>query len=206
MVTDSGCKVDIIVDRYDLDSAEVRYPSLDGHLYARWTGENAHQAEGYRTLTDWFNKQILRCVYDEHGRPSTSNRLANDYEVLTGDDDLARKELVDDVRADGITPENLIQDFVSWGTMRNHLKNCLDGEKQSTTAETEWEARSISIAKDFVGRKVREGINSLASKGDLDGGDGATIDVQVQLSCPECLTRVPFDEAYERGYVCKQHR
>lgn len=206
MGNDDECKVDIITDQYDLDDLEVQYSSMDDHLYARWTGEDSRQAIGYRTLTEWFNKRVLKRVYDRHGRKSSESRLDNDYEILAGDDELLREDLKDDLKADGINANRLVRSFVSWGTIRNHLQNCIDGDKGTTEAKTDWEGQSVDIATDIAEQKVEQALKSLTSKGILDRGDEAEIAVQVQLSCPECHTRVPFEDARERGFICKEHR
>lgn len=206
MGKDDSCKVDTITEKYGLDEAEMQYPTVDDHLHARWTGEGSHQAAGYRTVTEWFNKRLLQRVYDEHGRNSSTSQLDSDYEILTSDDMLQRQDLKEGLRADGINADELTENFVSWGTIRNHLKECLDGEKSIPEAETNWEERSVEIAVDTTEKKAKQAIKSLASKNELDRGDAASISVQVLLSCPDCHTRVPFEEARERGYICQDHR
>jgi len=206
MAGKEGCKVDIVVEQFGLDTVEVQYASTDDHLYARWTGEDGRSMDGYRTLTEWFNKQVLKRVYDQHALQSSSKRLAADYDILTGDDDISREDLKDELRAEGVEVDRLVDSFVSWGTMRNHLNECLDGEKPTSEAQTDWESESIDIATDVAKTKVRQALQSLMSKGDIARGDEADIDIQVQLSCPDCPTQVPFHEAVEQGYVCKDHR
>jgi len=90
--------------------------------------------------------------------------------------------------------------------MRTHLNDCLDGRKEPQEATTDWERESVATAKTVVERKAETALSSLAKKGDIDGGDAAEIEAQIQLGCPDCPTRVPFDVAVQRGYVCKQHR
>ncbi|WP_424004970.1 rod-determining factor RdfA (plasmid) [Haloarcula salina] len=205
-MADSGCKIETIIDQYGLSSADPVYPSLNEGLLARWTGADGRSAEGYRSLTAWFNKRLLKRVYDDHGRESLDARVESDYETLRGDDDLRREELIESLRADGIPGADVVDDMVSWGTMRTHLNDCLDGEKATQSAATDWERDSVETAKDVARNKTESALSSLSTKGQVDGGDDADIEVQIQLGCPDCPTRVPFDVALERGYVCEQHR
>ena len=201
----SGCKIEIVVERYGLDDQETRYASLDDRLLTQWTESDGNKSTGYRQLTAWFNKQILRTVYDEYGRDTTGNRIGNDYEALTGDDDLLREDVRDDLVADDIDADSLQQDFVSWSTMRTHLKSCLDGEKAMHESDTDWQRRSVEIAKNISKSKVQEALPSLSNSGRLAGGTDANVDIQVLLSCPDCPTRIPFSDALDRGFVCNEH-
>lgn len=199
------CKVDIVTERYDLDEYEALYDSVDDRLLSRWTGEHGSSADGYRTLTEWFNRRLLRVVYDEHGRDTTGTRVESDYAVLTGENELLRAEVKDDLRASGIDPEQLLRDMISWSTMRQHLNACLDGEKEVGGAASDWEQRSVDIASKIVESKVEEALSSLDSSGTLPEGSRANVGVQILLSCPDCQTRIPFEDAIDRGYVCKDH-
>ena len=204
MAVDAGCKVDRAIDRYGLDSADPRYDSIDEGLLARWTGRDG-ESSGYRTLTEWFNKRLLRRAFDAHGRDALGARVDHEYEALTGDDDLVREEVAESLSADGIDAEQVREDMVSWGTMRTHLRDCLDGEKASPTSEREWERESVEMAASFAREKAESAVSSLATKGRLDGVDSSSVTVQIRVGCEECPTRVPFDVAIERGYVCQEH-
>ncbi|WP_152039479.1 rod-determining factor RdfA [Salinigranum salinum] len=204
-MTEGRCKIDIVTERYDLDDTVTRYATVDERLLTRWTGADEGDSAGYRTLAAWFNRRLLKTVYDEHGRETTGKRIESDYEALTGDDDLVREDVLDDLRGAGIDADGLLDDTVSWSTMRTHLKDCLGGEKPVREAETEWEQKSVSVARRVTASKVDEALRSLDSKGRLPGGSGAEVDTQILLSCPDCLIRIPFDDAIERGFVCEDH-
>ncbi|WP_435181176.1 rod-determining factor RdfA [Halorussus sp. AFM4] len=205
MESDSGCKVDRVIEEYDLDSADPRHDRMDEGLLARWRGDNGHSAEGYRTLTEWFNKRLLRRVFDENGRDALGARVDHDYEMLTGDDDLLREETIESLADDGIDGARVREDMVSWGTMRTHLQDCLNGEKDTRSKETDWERKSVDMATSFAREKIETVLSSLASDGELEGVETSSVTVQVQVSCDICPTRVPLDVALERGYVCEEH-
>jgi hypothetical protein len=205
MTGNSECKVDEVISRYDLDTADPRYESLDEGLLTRWTGTDGRDAMGYRTLTEWFNKRLLRRVYDRHGREMLGDRIDHDYKTLTSDDDLVREDAIADLEADGIDGEAVRNDMVSWGTMRTHLQECLGGTKAQPTSSSDWERETVAMAQSFATDKVESALSSLSTKGRLAGVEESTVAVQIQLQCDHCPTRVPFDVALERGYVCEQH-
>lgn len=201
----SRCKVDIAVERYDLNGAGDVDESIDERLYARWTGENGHDEHGYRTLTDWFNKRLLKQVYDANNRATIGTRLDSEYDALTGDDEITRQEVISDLEASGIDAEQVCEDMVSWSTMRHHLKDCVGGEKERQRGHSNWEQESIDVIRASTVEKTEKVLRSLASKGKLPGAGDVDVAVQIQLTCPECPTRVSLDEALERGYVCERH-
>lgn len=205
MADDGACKVDRVVDEYGLQPARADYDSVDEYLRARWTGTDGHPPDGYRRLATWFNKRLLKRAYDAHGRETVGVRIDSEYEALTGDDELAREEVLEDLRSDGIDARSVVEDMVSWSTLRHHLKDCLDAEKATPTATTDWERESVRIAQERTARKVSEALRSLDSKGELPNAERAEVAVQVQLSCPECPVRVSLTEAVSRGYICREH-
>ncbi len=204
MGSDNSCKVDRVVAAYDLHAADPRHEAIDEGLLRRWRGDGGHEGMGYRPLTTWFNRRLLRQASRDAGRDVPPARLEFEYDALTGGDDLARAEVRESLAADGVDVEGVRAAFVSWGTMRTHLTECLDGEKPA--GETgPWERESIDVARSVAAEKVEEALASLASKGDLDGADRATVEVGIQLGCPDCPTRVPLSIALDRGYVCETH-
>ena len=201
-----GCKIDIIVDRYDLAPAERGYDSFDEYLLARWTGAGDLPGDGYGTLADFTNRRLLKRVYEEQGRDTLAARLESEYDVLTGEDDLLKQELLDDLAADGIDGERLLESFVSRSTMRRHLNNCLDGEKEIQPARTDWERESVEIAMDRATEKTIQALRSLHSKGEFVSPESVDIAIGATVSCTECPTRLPLEEAIARGYVCAAHQ
>jgi len=200
-----GCKVDTLIERHAPTVPDPGYESVDEYLVARWTGADGRSADGYKALTEWFNKRLLKRMYEEHGRDVVSVHLDREYEVITGDEDIQRDELAADLAGDGLDIDELRTALVSWSTMRHHLKGCLEAEKDTSPAETDWEANTVRMARERAAEKAQSVLSSLTSKGRLQDADQARVDVQVKLSCPDCSVRVPFEDAVERGYVCNTH-
>lgn len=201
----NGCKVDEAVDDYSLRAPGTDADSIHRYLVARWTGTHGHRSVGYRRVAEWFNRQLLRRVYDEHGRSTTGTRVESEYEALKGDDDLVREEVRHDLEADGIDAESVLDDMVSPRTMHRHLKHCLGAEKTPRDAQTDWERESVERAREQLEEKVMKAASALESKGQLFGAAEAEIDIRVYLSCPNCPTRVTFETGRRQGYVCEEH-
>lgn len=200
-----GCKVDTLIERYALTVPDPGYASVDEYLEVRWTGADGRSADGYKTLTEWFNKRLLKRLYEEHGRDTVRVHLDREYEVITGDDEIQRDELAADLATDGLDIDEIDSDLVSWSTMRHHLKGCLEAEKETAEASTDWETNTVQKAQERTAEKTRSVLSSLTSKERLPDAQRANVDVQVKLSCPDCSVRVPFEDAVERGYVCETH-
>ena len=205
MSVEHACKVDEVIDRHGLETADPRFESLNEGLVRRWTGTDDVGPVGYRPLTEWFNKRLLKAVFDDHGRETLGDRVEHDYQALTSDDDLVREEIVESLDSDGIDGDGIRDEMVSWGTMRTHLQDCLGETKEREPARSDWERESIEMAQSFAVEKVESAISSLATKGQLDDGN-VSVSVTINLDCDQCPTRVPFDVAMERGYVCEDHR
>lgn len=198
------CKVDLVADRYELTAPGHHSEDVDAFLVEHWTGA-AGEPMGYHALTDWFNRRLLKQVYERAGRETIGTRVESEYDALRGDDELVREEVMDDVESDGIDAEAIVEAMVSWSTMRRHLQDCLEAEKPSPPSRSNWEMESVEIARERTAEKTVAAVRSLARKGRLPDGDAADVDVQIKLSCPECPTRVPLEAALARGYVCEEH-
>ena len=199
------CKLGSVADRYAVTPDSAEFNSLDEALLARWRGEGGYREHGYRTLTEWFNRRLLKRVYERHGRETTGSRLDSEFEALTEGEELTRLEVMDDLSSDGIDPESVRRDMISWSTMRMHLTECLDAEKETATATTDWERESIEIARTHAASKIGEAVASLGNKNRVDGAADASVSIDVTLECDQCSTSVPLVVAMDRGYVCKTH-
>lgn len=200
----TSCKVDVVVEQYGIGGS-ASYGSIDQWMLARWLGEDGRQPVGYRTVAHEFNKRLLKRVYDDYGRDAMGARLDGDYEALTGDDAVRREEVLEDITSDGIDARRLSESLVSWGTVRRHLTECLGAEKDQPAATTDWERESVERAREHALGTVRKAVSALSSKGRIERAVEADVEMPILLSCPECPTRRPLEEALERGHVCREH-
>lgn len=207
METKSCCKVDRIRDSHGISPPSRVDRDLDTYLVARWTGKGETEAVGVRTLTDWFNRQVLKRTYRKHGRSDSTVRITSDYKALQGDGtpEHERAELLSELAEDGIDGEAMATQFISKSTLSRHLKECLDATKDGPESETEWEIDRVRIATNTYRSHLESALQSLEHKDQISGIGDATLQIQSYLSCPECPTRVTVEQAYEQGYVCVEH-
>lgn len=205
-MSNACCKVGAAVEEYEVP-VPAGSTDVDEFLIERWTGAGDHTAVGYRTLTDWFNRRLLRSVYLANDRSATETRIEGEYEALIGDDEIRRDEVLADLQADGIDGGALASSLVSRSTMDRHLRECLGAVKPTSGSDSagDWEREKVEYGRGVFRDGIAEALSSLANKGRLPGADDATVEVPVLLACPECATQVRLRTALERGYVCAEH-
>lgn len=208
MGSDPCCKVGEVIERYPLERSIVG-GDIDDYLVARWLGESTYPETSIRGLTDWFNTSLLKAVYSEHGRSATETRIESEYHALDSDDDIRRGEVLDDLHADGIDGDALVSDFVSASTLYRHVTDCLGARKESGSEtpaqDSTWEREKVEYARATAMESVEAAVQSLDNKNRIPNGSTADVEVAVELTCPVCSTRVRFETALERGFVCREH-
>lgn len=193
------CKVGTAIVQYRLGE------DFDEHLIDRWRGDGRLEAQGYRPLTKWFNQRLLKHEFDVNGLDATGARLRHNYDALADDESLQAEEVRVALTDAGVDVETLEGSFVSWSTMQRHLTDCLKAEKTREPARTDWERNSVEFAKQQLDAKVQSALSSLATKGTIPRGSEAEVSIAVEVVCPECRIRVPFETAIDRGYICPDH-
>jgi len=101
------CKVDRVRANHGILPPSRVDGDLNDYFVAAWTGESETEPVGVRTLTEWFNKQVLKTIYRDHGRSDSSVRIDSDYEALRGDGvpDHERAELLSELADAGVDGE-----------------------------------------------------------------------------------------------------
>lgn len=198
------CKTGEVINKYEFDKEEI-----DQTLVAKWRGEDSQDELSINDLEEWFNKQLLKEVYKEHGRPVPEYRLDAEYEVLA-DLDVAehqRAELVSELAADGIDADRIFNDFVSYSTIYRHFQDCLGVEKNpdKDNTSTEWERDGIEFAKEQFHDRVTKSFRNLSNKDRMVGWEDAELQFSAHLRCSYCPIRVPIETVIDRGFVCATH-
>jgi len=201
---DDCCKIGRATRAHGVRPPSSDHDDLDDYLVARWRGEGDYDATGIRPLVAWFNKQVLREVYIDHGRRVTTTRIESEYEALTGND-VTAGEVIDDLAHDGIDGEDLQNRFATRSTMARHLKRCLGASKSTGSGDSDWEPDSIDYTRENAREHATDTLETLVNKGRLPGATDADLSVQFYLTCPECTTRVEVETALNRGYICEDH-
>lgn len=207
MASKHCCKVDRVRAAHGILPPSRVDGDLDTYLVDRWTGEGETDPTGIRTLTEWFNKQVLKTIYRTHGRSDSSIRIDSDYKALQGNEipDHERAELLSELADDGIDGKATMKQFIGKSTLSRHLKECLDATKETPESQTEWEIDRVRVATNTYRSHLESALQSLGNKDRISGVGEAALQVQSYLSCPECPTRVTVQQAYEQGYVCADH-
>ncbi|WP_340681204.1 rod-determining factor RdfA [Natrinema caseinilyticum] len=191
-MSEYGCKVCRILDEYGMKRYEEQ-------LLEQWQADPP-QRKGYRQLAEWFNTLMLRREMDRAGLSTLGDEAESKYERLRADETIA-EEVATELANAGVPIDRLRNDFVSYGVIRTHLKECLDSDVELSSGE--WEQDAIEIARDHAGSKISEAVRSLTNKGQLTASGDIAVSVTAELECENCHARVPADRAIRRGYVCR---
>lgn len=193
MVSDASdgfcaCKVGRNASKYGLRS-------LDDRL-------QRHHDSGasLRDLEETINKSFLQGALEQQGVELTGG-IDSVYRVLTDEGASAGRqaETRHQLERAGIDIDTLLADFVSYQTVRNHLRDCLDidtareGEVSIADARRtiEW-ARSRSVG--VIGRTI----DRLVSADELEIGDFEVTEI-VRVTCTECGSTIGIDDLLESG-------
>jgi hypothetical protein len=168
-------------------------------LVEYWKGERG-QRKGYRKLADWFNVTLLRREMDKAGVPTLGNEAESKYERLQGDDTVA-DEVRTTLRTDGVPVDELEDDFVSYGVIRTHLRDCLGAEYEFEAGD--WERDAIEQARSYAESKISDAVQTAVSKGKIEAVGEISVTVSVDLKCGKTHANVPAERAFRRGYVSK---
>lgn len=188
---EQGCKVCRVLEERDMEQYE-------GQLTDQWQADPPER-KGYRQLADWLNTTMLRREMDRAGLSTLGDEARSKYERLQSSDGSVGEEVATDLAGAGIDVNSLQKDFVSYGVIRTHLRDCLN---LNYTAETgDWEAEAIEMAREFANKKITEAVRSLGNKKNIAGGE-VGVDINVELECKSCHAAVPVDRAVRRGYIC----
>lgn len=191
-MSDHGCKVCRVLDEYGMEGYENR-------LLEQWQADPP-QRKGYRRLAEWFNTLMLRREMDRAGLSTLGDEAESKYERLRSDEPIA-EEVATELENKGVPIDRLRDDFVSYGVIRTHLKECLDSDVELSSGE--WERDAIEISRNHATTKITEAVRSLRNKGQLAAGGDVSVSVSVELECENCHASVPVDRAIRREYVCR---
>jgi len=185
------CKVCKVLEKYDCEY-------YDDRLLDQWTAPKSER-KGYRQLARWLNVNLLRRQMDRAGLSTLGGEAESKYDRLQEDSETAI-ELGEYLESEGIAIDELRSDFVSYGVIRRHLKECLDAEREQSS--TDWEQEAIDIATAQSEKKIGEAVRSLLNKGRIDAKGDTTVHVTTEIECHLCHSRVPVSRALRRGYLC----
>ncbi len=187
------CKVDRVAAKYGLDD-------LDSELLDAREG-----GDSLRELETRANRAVLRRALRDAGADPLPGEVANIHRLLTDEDvsegtALRLREKLD--RLD-IDHAELAEDFVSYQTVRTHLRDCLNvdtSRQQSVSLEDERETLFGLLGR--TERVVEGSLSRLRAAGLLELG-GIEVTATVRVVCPECNRSYTLSTLFaERGCAC----
>jgi hypothetical protein len=176
-----SCKIDRTAAAYDLPMEAER-------LEEYWTRDDNRYS--FRDLAVYFNHQLLRGAMERAGLNPLDGEVDNTYRLLTEDNvsQGMRTQARNRLQKQGIDVDQLQSDFVSYGTVRRHLKRCLGAEREPTDTNddpAEIDAQRIAALQNRTVAVTENTLSQLASAGELAAGD-IDVFVDITVSCPEC--------------------
>jgi len=185
---DCSCKVGRNAEKYGLET-------LDQQLLDR-----REDGASLRELESVVNTSILRTLLRD-AETDLVGDAASIYEKLTDDDVSAgeRTEVREWLAQADIDPDELTGDFVSYQTVRTHLRECLDVETNRTSTLSLEDAQgTIEWARSRSEGIVERTIERLNRNGDFDA-DAIEIGHVIRVTCTECAMSYPIDTFLQRG-------
>jgi hypothetical protein len=176
-----SCKIDRTAATYNLSEEAER-------LGEYWTRDDERYS--LRELAVHFNHQLLRAAMEQAGLNPLDGEIENTYRLLT-DDEVSqgmRTQARNRLQKQDIDVDQLQSDFVSYGTVRRHLKRCLNAEREPTDTNddpAETSAQRIAALQNRTVAVTENTLSQLASASELAAGD-IDVFVDITVSCPEC--------------------
>lgn len=188
MSGETGCKVDRVAERWDL--------AIDDDLRERRAA-----GESLRDLETYVNERLLRAALRSVDADPLDGEAANLYRLLT-DEAVSAGQRVDAearLRRTGLDPETVTDDFVSYGTVRTHLNECLGVETTRESRLDPDEARTTVLKLLSRTESVTERtVTRLANQGSLTI-PAPSVTLGLRVACEECGDEYTFAQLLSRG-------
>jgi len=188
MAGNDGCKVGRVAERWDL--------TVDDDLRDRWAA-----GASLRDLETYYNERVLRAALESVDADVIGGEAANLYRLLT-DDAVSAGQRVDAearLRRNGLDPETVTDDFVSYGTIRTHLNECLGVETARDSSLDPDEARTTVLKLLSRAESVTERtIGRLTDQGSVTLPD-PSVTISLRVACEECGDEYTFSQLLDRG-------
>lgn len=185
-----GCKVERVC-------AERGVPTLTERLVERRTATDA----SLRDLERFFNREVLAAAMRAAGMELLEDEAANVYRLLAAEDvsHAARTEARDRLDRAGVDVDAVTDDFVTYGTIRTHLREC---EGIETGHETTLDAAAVrDTVFSLFGRTeavTERELSRLAETGAFEVGE-PTVSLTARVACEACGEEYGLRRLLERG-------
>ncbi|MFB6256341.1 MAG: rod-determining factor RdfA [Haloplanus sp.] len=185
-----GCKVERVCERRELST-----------LPERLVERRAEADASLRALERFFNRTVLGSAMRAAGMELVDGAAANVHRLLTADDvsHAARTEAKDRLARAGVDVDAVTDDFVTYGTIRTHLREC---EEIETGRETTVDVETVrdTVFK-LVGRSeavTERELSRLAATERFDAGE-LSVSLTARVACETCGEEYGLRRLLERG-------
>jgi len=191
MVEGSGCKIDEVCSRRGL-------ATLPERLVERRT----EAGDSLRDLERFFNRELLAAAMRSRGMELLDDEAANVYHLLTDEDvnRAARTEARDRLTRAGVDVAALREDFVTYGTVRTHLRDCAGVDTGRESAPVDAGTVTDTVFKLF-GRTeavTERELSRLADTDALETGE-LSVSLTARVTCGSCGEEYRLLRLLERG-------
>jgi len=185
-----GCKIERVC-------AERRLSTLRERLLDRRTEAGA----SLRDLERFFNRSVLAAAMRAAGMELLDGEASNVYRLLTAEDvsHAARTEARDRLDRAGVDVDAVADDFVTYGTIRTHLRECA-GVETGREASVDADAVADTVFTLF-GRSeavVERELSRLVGTEEFDAGE-LSVSLTARVACETCGEEYGLRRLLERG-------
>ncbi|WP_458190427.1 rod-determining factor RdfA [Haladaptatus sp. NG-WS-4] len=193
--TGKTSKVQRVINEYGLTG-------MGDTLETYWTGA-ADEQYSLRQLADVFNQEVLRAALDDAGVSTLDGEVENTYRLLTSDDVSkgVQTETENALERDGLTVEQLKQDFVSHQAIHTFLTKYRKAEYPSQDKEGKRLEKGFETIQRLRSRTVavtETTLEDLEKAGEMTLGDFELI-VDLRVVCNTCGNSYSVDELFQEG-------
>lgn len=190
--SESRNKVASLIDEYELTG-------LGDELVAGWTA-TGDDHRSLRSLADRFNRALLERRLADAGVRTIDGEVENIYRLLTDEEASAgdHVRLTRRLEREGVDPEALESEFVSYQTVRRYLQDVREASYERPTVDRrEREMRTLQQLRGRIESVTETKLDQLRDE-ELTLGEFRTT-VEVRVFCETCGAGYDVETLLDRG-------
>jgi hypothetical protein len=161
-----------------------------------------------RELTDWYNKRVLKSVFNDQNKMLLDGEVDLIYDLLTSEEASAgmKVQTRHRLKKHDINDEKILSDFISRQTLYRHLNNCLSLSYSPPSDDIDPSQKFRNKISQLEGRVAivsKDGLKQLRNKGTLHIEDPEII-VNISVLCKECNYMTTATDLFEND-TCDCH-
>jgi hypothetical protein len=187
-------KVARLCDEYGLEGAGEELEML-------WTAPD-EERRSLRSLADRFNQRLLAEAMSESGMQPVANEDERLYSVLAADEASSADQtrVRRRLERNGVDVDRLLEDFVSYQTIRRYLVDHRGAEYDPDGARSaDSPIESVHRLRGRTAKVTESKLSQLKRAGALDLGETARVTVAIRALCEDCGSQFGLQELVDRG-------